>query len=107
MGERYRNVGGPHRRADGTWVAHGDTFTPTAKELAGGAADKFVRVATSEPFRGADIGIRALPMAEGTLKLALKAGLKGEDFEGVAPEGPDGQYTRKQVMAMIDARKAE
>lgn len=54
---------------------------------------------------GADIGLRALPMAEGTVRLALDQGLTEADFNGVAPEGRDGQYTRSQVEAIIEARE--
>lgn len=54
---------------------------------------------------GADIGIRALPMAEGTLALALEHGLREEDFEGLEP-GYEDRYTRAQVEQIIEARDA-
>lgn len=57
----------------------------------------------SPKFAGADIGIRALPMSDAALKLALGV-LSEEDFEGVTPEGSDGRYLVKQVEALIEAK---
>jgi hypothetical protein len=55
--------------------------------------------------RGADIGIRALPMAEGTLKFALEAGLSETDFVGIEP-GFEGRFTKAQVAEIIEGRNS-
>jgi len=49
---------------------------------------------------GADIGLRALSMAEGTLRAAMDGGLTEQDFEGVVP-GHGGKFTREQVDDLI------
>ncbi len=104
----------------------GHLFHPTASELAedrygrnglrGKAREvtrsqyeaiQAARGRSSNRSAGADIGLRALPMAESTLKRALQANMTEADFEGVEPDGSDGQYTFRQVEAMIAARGTE
>lgn len=56
--------------------------------------------------RGADIGIRALPMSDTALKLALGV-LSEDDFEGVEPARSDGAYTVEQIQALVEAKHAD
>jgi len=44
---RYRNIGGPHRRRDGTRVQHGEIFEPDERELRA-FGDKFERIHADE-----------------------------------------------------------
>jgi hypothetical protein len=96
----------------------GHLFRPTERQLETGALRGKAREVPASVRRGlpasgdirstgADIGIRALNMAESTIKRALQAGMAEADFEGVEPEGQDGQYTFRQVEAMIAARDSE
>lgn len=93
----------------------GHRFHPTVSQVERGSLAGKARELTATEYAGlgrddrkpmtsgADIGIRALPMADTTVKLALGAGLTEEDFVGLEPEF-EGRYTRKQVQALIDAR---
>lgn len=96
----------------------GHLFHPTVRQIETGALEGKARevpasvrrgLSTSGAIRstGADIGLRALPMADSTLKRAMQAGMTEEEFSGVDPEGADGQYTFRQVEAMIAARDSE
>lgn len=55
---------------------------------------------------GADFGVRALPMSDTALKLALGT-LDENDFQGIEPEGAEGVYTVRQVRSMIEAKTRE
>lgn len=99
MGDRYRLLGGPHTREDGT-VGQGDVFEPTGEELEK-IGDKLEPVDSSAPVQGADIGLRSLPMTEAALELALDAGLSEDDFEGLDPAGADGDYLKSQVEGLV------
>jgi hypothetical protein len=96
----------------------GHLFHPTERQVETGVLEGKAREVPASVLRGlsasgdirstgADIGIRALPMAESTVRRALQAGMTEADFEGVEPEGQDGQYTFRQVEAMIAARDSE
>lgn len=96
----------------------GNRFHPTVHQVRSGSLEGKVRELNQDEYRalgrsadpsrkvvstGADIGIRALPMSDTALKLALGV-LTEDDFEGVEPEGSNGVYTVKQVETMIAAK---
>lgn len=100
----------------------GMRFNPTEKQVAqtlegrGGLLNKARELNGSEyagigrgdrkpMVAGADIGLRALPMAEGTRRKAWAAGLTEEDFEGVEP-GHGGKYTGEQVEDLIAMKES-
>jgi hypothetical protein len=99
----------------GKVLGPGNRFHPTVRQVESGSLRGKARELSQSEYgsvsredrkarsRGADIGIRALPMAETTMKLALGAQLTESDFEGVEP-GYEGRYTRSQVQEIIDAR---
>lgn len=101
----------------GKVLGPGNRFHPTERQIRNGslkgkarelAQSEYASVSRKERrpvSSGADIGIRALPMAEGTLALALEAGLREEDFAGLEP-GYEDRYTRSQVEEIIEARDA-
>lgn len=94
----------------------GHRFHPTKQQAETGSLKGKARELTETEYRGihreerkprstgADIGIRALPMAEGTMKIALDAGLREEDFRRIEP-GHEGRFTRSQVDELIAARE--
>lgn len=101
----------------GKVLGPGNRFHPTERQVEQGSLRGKARELTQSEYgsvsredrkpvsNGADIGIRALPMADTTLKLALRAELSEEDFEGIEP-GYEGRYTRSQVEEIIEARDA-
>jgi hypothetical protein len=107
--EGYKHLPG------GIRLGPGQRFRPTERQIANGSLRgkaseltrseyESVRRTDRRPMsNGADIGIRALPMAEGTLRFALEAGLRAEDFEGIEPAF-NGQYTKAQVAEILEAR---
>lgn len=111
----YEVTDGYKRLPGGLVLGPGQRFHPTEKQVRDGSLKNKARELSRSEYRdlraprksfgvGADIGIRALPMAEGTLQLALEAGLTEEDFKGVDPEGSGARYTRAQVETMIAQR---
>lgn len=92
-----------------------DQVRQTTEEKRGGLLNKARELTRSEyaglrstrkvMATGADIGLRSIPMADTTLQLALRAGLREEDFEGLEPT-ESGRYTRAQVQELIDRREA-
>jgi len=106
--EGYKHLPG------GIRLGPGQRFHPTVKQVRTGALKGKARELTRDEHRsmtgkvfpGADVGIRALPMAKTNMEMAIKAGLKESDFEGVEP-GLEGRYTRSQVQKIIDAKSAE
>jgi hypothetical protein len=95
--ERQVQARGPKRRTS----LNGKSRELTPTEL--GGLTHMQRPLEDQRFAGADIGLRALPMAEGTLRRALEAKLDESDFEGVEP-AYEGQYTRSQVEQIIAAK---
>lgn len=101
MGDRYRYTGGEHTRADGSKVEQGGVFEPTEREQEK-IGDLLEPVSTSAPVQGADIGLRSLPMTPAAMELALEEGLDASDFDGVEPEGVDGEYLKGQVSDLLE-----
>lgn len=105
MGDRYRYTGGRHTRADGETIEQGGVFEPTEREKEK-VGDLLEPVSSSAPVQGADIGVRAIPMTSAAKELAEEAlregNLSEEDFEGVEPEGADGDYLKPQVAGLIE-----
>jgi len=109
----YEVVEGCKRLPGGLVLGPGQRFHPTVKQIKDGSLRGKARELsaselrgmrhTSTTFAGADIGLRTIPMAESTLKLALGAGLSEDDFAGIEP-GAEGRYTRAQVREIIAAR---
>lgn len=111
----YEVVEGCKRLPGNIVLGPGARFHPTEKQVKDGSlAGKARELSASElrglkgfapvpTFTGADIGLRSLPMAPGTLKEAMDAGLEEEDFEGLEPAF-EGRYTREQVRELIAAR---
>jgi len=105
--EGYKHLPG------GIRLGPGQRFHPTVKQVRTGALRGKARELTRDEhrsmtgkvFSGADIGIRALPMADTTREMALKAGLRESDFEGIEP-GFEGRFTRSQVQRIIDGKDA-
>lgn len=99
----------------GKVLGPGNRFHPTVRQVRQGSLRGKARELTQSEYgsvrtsrkrasvNGADVGLRALPMADTTLDLALRADLTEEDFAGVEP-GFEGRYTRSQVQEIIDAR---
>lgn len=71
-------------------------LTNKARELNGSEYAGIGRADRKPMSTGADIGLRSLPMADGTRKLAWDYGLTEEDFQGLEP-GHGGKYTKDQV----------
>lgn len=103
-----------YHHAGGKRLGPGQRFRPTVRQVESGSLRGKARELTRSEGRdlkrpkparapGADIGLRALPMAEGTLKLALEAELTEADFEGIEP-GFEGRYTRSQIEQIIEAK---
>lgn len=96
-----------HRDESGNRVRlePGDRFRPTRKQVEQGSLEGKARKVREDvapkTARGADIGLRALPMTDAALDLALDEGLDESDFEGVEPEGADGDYLKSQVEALL------
>ena len=102
MAQRYRYTGGQHHRADGSVVEQGETMEPTDHELETiGERGHLEPVSEFGRSTGADIGLRALPMTDAALEVALDEGLEESDFEGVEPEGANGQYLKSQVEDLL------
>lgn len=106
--DTYEVIGGKHYH-EGEELTAGATFHPTHRQVEGGSLAGKARkvkegssVSSSVP---ADIGIRALPMTDRALEIALGAGLSEEDFEGVEPKGADGDYLTGQVRDIIAGRE--
>lgn len=113
----------PHESGKGVrTLTPGMRFNPTEKQVQqtltgrGGLINKARELNGSEyagigrgdrkPMsRGADIGLRALPMAEGTRKLAWDNGLTEDDFKGTEP-GHGGKYTKEQVEDLIALKQS-
>lgn len=110
--------GGDVQRGRILWP--GERFIPTQQQVEqtiagkGGLCGKVVEVEGANAatlgrdsrtplIQGADIGIRALPMAKTTADLAIKLELTEDDFRGVQP-GPEGRITRAQVLALAEAK---
>lgn len=117
----YEIVEGKHRLPDGRVLGPGQRFHPLERQVTGGKNGrgtlygKAREISRSEyrsvrsnriSVAGSDIGVRALPMADGTKRMALAAGLTDEDFRGIEPAN-DGQYTRKQVEEIIAAKSGQ
>lgn len=78
----------------------GADFHPTHRQVEGSTLEgkaRKVSESASVTASGADIGLRALPMTDAALELALEAGLDESDFEGVEPGGSTGKYLKSQV----------
>ena len=111
----YEVVEGKHH-AGGRVLGPGQRFHPTEEQIETGSLEGKARELTNSEYRdarrdvrgfaGADIGLRALPMAEQALKLAFEAQLTEEDFANVQPAGRDGRYTKAQVEELAAARRA-
>ena len=108
----------PDGRGKQKVLGPGHLFHPTVTQIENGALAGKAREVPASVRRGldaagtitstgADIGLRSLPMAESTVKRAIQAGMTEEDFRGVEPDGQDGQYTFRQVEAMIAAQDAD
>jgi hypothetical protein len=114
----YEVIEGYKHLPGGIRLGPGQRFRPTERQIANGSLKGKARELTRSEYgsvgrserravaHGADIGIRALPMAEGTLKFALEAGLRETDFDGVEP-GFEGRYTKAQVAEIIEARSRD
>lgn len=101
----------------GKVLGPGQRFRPTERQIANGSLRGKARELTGTEYAairrderrpvsaGADIGLRALPMTNHALKLALDSGLTEADFEGVQPAGHDDQYTKAQVEEIIANRR--
>lgn len=118
----YEVIEGYKHLPGGIRLGPGNRFHPTERQVRqtlegrGGLVGKARELTQSEygsvsreerkpVSSGADIGIRALPMAETTLALALKEGLTESDFKGIEP-GYEDRFTRSQVEEIIEARDA-
>ncbi len=109
----YEVVAGCKRLPGNKVLGPGQRFHPTVKQVESGSLrGKARELSASElrgmrhqpkHFAGADIGLRNVPMAETTFKLALDAQLTETDFTGIEP-GHEGRYTRAQVREIIAAR---
>lgn len=116
-GEVYEVVEGYKHLPGGIRLGPGQRFHPTERQVRTGSLKGKARELSRSEYEsvkrserrvvstGADVGIRALPMADTTLDLALREGLTEEDFEGVEP-GFEGRYTRSQVTEIIEARES-
>lgn len=84
----------------------GDRFRPKKRQVEGNTLANKARLVdrdtSTEHTVPADIGIRALPMTDAALELALEADLSEEDFEEVEPEGADGDYLKSQVRELAE-----
>lgn len=104
-GNRFRPTVQQAKRGDarGGLLRGGKMRRLTATEMAGIGRSQDPSHRPWSP--GADIGIRALPMSDTALKLALGT-LSEEDFEGTEPEGTNGVYTVRQVERMVEAKQS-
>jgi hypothetical protein len=110
----YEVTDGYKHLPGGIRLGPGGRFRPTERQVKNGALRNKARELSGSEYRdirasgssvaGADIGLRALPMAEGTVEIALEAGLTEGDFAGIEPEGANSRYTRAQVERMIETR---
>jgi hypothetical protein len=110
--EGYKHLPG------GIRLGPGQRFHPTEKQVASGSLRGKAVEISREAYRtverqaerptiaGADIGIRALPMAQSTATYAITEGLTEADFAGVEPEGANGRFLMAQVEAMVAAKRA-
>lgn len=101
MANKYRYTGGRHKSENGDVVYQGDVYEPTEADLRN-KEDLWEPVTEGASVAGANIGIRALPMTDAAMELALEADLSEEDFEGIEPAGSSGDYLKSQVVALIE-----
>lgn len=103
MADRYRNIGGHHRRPDGSAVGQGEVFEPTSEEL-DKVGDKLEPVSSSAPVQGADIGLRALDWgSDAALDRALDADLTTDEMREVGATGSTG-FVTSDVDRALEAR---
>jgi hypothetical protein len=95
----------------------GNRFRPTEAQVRSGSLKGKARELTQSEYAGlgatkiqarvgVDIGLRTLPITGHVLKLALEAKLTEDDFAGLEPAGPGGNYTKAQVEELIAKKRA-
>ncbi len=99
----------------GLVLGPGERFHPTERQVANGSLKNKAQELSRDQYTALGSGGRKsfgvnvdllgkVPMAPTVREAAVAAGLVTEDFVGVEPEGSEGQYTKKQVEALVVAK---